>query len=505
MVECLLAKEDVASSSLVSRSIKKIRKPLRLFFVSGVYVMKQMQKYLYFALLALFFLLGLTLRAKLYIASNVFSDDECRLVLSILNKNIWESFLFLGSAQSAPPLFIFCTKMITAFFGFSEHAAKFIPFVSSVAAIYFFYKCCTQYFKKNYTRLAAVFIFAICQPLIAFSSIFKQYSTDVLIACICLYYFPKIKEFDRKKLIITGVGICILPFISLPSLFFIGAFLLKNFKNTFKLLLPLAATMILYYFFNLAPAKLDLDTHFPNYWNDGFFGFSFSDFLRFLVLNIKFYFVPNTFSLPAIILFIWGICLFIREKCSYILLSLLLVFMAAFMHIYPLSGRVGLYFIPVMIIFMLKPLETGKWIAVAVVLVFFSFCKYDLNYMKNITTFDYFVSCSPKNLLEVIKDKFNPKKDIVLCNSASTPSYLFYSNKLGFYTDNIFEMPLTSTEKEAVFHYLNGLQNGKGYWFYLVKDYNNFRLYPQIFEWLKGENVKYSFNERDSYLFYVEK
>ena len=66
---------------------------------------------------------------------------------------------------------------------------------------------------------------------------------------------------------------------------------------------------------------------------------------------------------------------------------------------YPLSGRVGLYFIPVMIIFMLKPLETGKWIAVAVVLVFFSFCKYDLNYMKNITTFDYFVSCSPKNLL----------------------------------------------------------------------------------------------------------
>ena len=81
MVECLLAKEDVASSSLVSRSIKKIKKPLRLFFVSGVYVMKQMQKYLYFALLALFFLLGLTLRAKLYIASNVFSDDECRLVV----------------------------------------------------------------------------------------------------------------------------------------------------------------------------------------------------------------------------------------------------------------------------------------------------------------------------------------------------------------------------------------------------------------------------------------
>ena len=54
--------------------------------------MKQMQKYLYFALLALFFLLGLTLRAKLFIANNVFSDDECRLVLSMLDKNLWDSF-----------------------------------------------------------------------------------------------------------------------------------------------------------------------------------------------------------------------------------------------------------------------------------------------------------------------------------------------------------------------------------------------------------------------------
>ena len=108
-------------------------------------------------------------------------------------------------------------------------------------------------------------------------------------------------------------------------------------------------------------------------------------------------------------------------------------------------------------------------------------------------------------LIEIIKDKFNPDKDIVLCNSASTPSYLFYSNKLGFYTDNIFEMPITSPDKETVFNYLNGLENGRGYWFYLIKDYNNFKLYPQIFDWLKGENVKYSFNERESYLFYVER
>lgn len=476
-----------------------------------------MQKYLYFTLLILFFLLGLTLRTKLYIASDVFSDDECRLALSMQGKNIWELFLPLGDAQSSPPLFICCTKMITAVFGFCEHTAKFIPFVSSVAAIYFFYKCCTQYFKKNYTRLAAVFIFAICQPLIAFSSIFKQYSTDVLISCLCLYYLPQldIKKLHRKSFVLLCLVFCILPFISLTSLFFIGAFLIRNIVENFKnrtfwlrlsiFVVPFAVITGLYYFYNLAPSKADLYAYFPNYWDDGFFNFSLKDFIKFLVLNIKFYFVPNTFSLLAIILFIWGICLFIRKKCSYILLSLLLVFMAAFMHIYPLSGRVGLYFIPVMIIFMLKPLEAGKWIVAAIVLVFFSFCKYDLNYMKNITTFDYFVSCSPKNLLEIIKDEFNPKKDIVLCNSASTPSYLFYSNKLAFNTTNVYEIPIYSSNKHAVFQYLNGLENGYGYWIYLIKDYNNSKIYPYIFEWLNKANVVYSYKERNSYLFYIEK
>lgn len=116
----------------------KNKKAVKAFFCIGGLCDEADAEIFIFCFIGSVFLLGLTLRAKLYIASNVFSDDECRLVLSILNKNIWESFLFLGSAQSAPPLFIFCTKMITAVFGFSEHAAKFIPFVSSVAAIYFF-------------------------------------------------------------------------------------------------------------------------------------------------------------------------------------------------------------------------------------------------------------------------------------------------------------------------------------------------------------------------------
>lgn len=480
---------------------------------------KKIQKQSYLLLTILLIFIGVFLRTKLYITNNVFSDDECRLLLSLADKNLLQSCLFLGSAQSAPPVFVFCTKLVTYVFGFREYVVKFIPFISSILSVYFFFKCCTLYLKNRYAQLIALFIFSICQPLIAFSSIFKQYSTDVLLACICLYYLPQIqiKDLSRKKLAFLSLILCVLPLISLPALFFIGAFWIKNISFNLKdknfwyrftiQFLPFLTVTCIYWFFNLAPAKVDLYNYFPNYWDDGFFNLSFSDFIRFLVLNIKFYFVPNTFTLPAVILLFWGIYQMFKEKSEYILSTVFLVLLASLMHIYPLSGRVGLYFIPVIILLILKPLDSkNKFLQItALLLIILSFGRYNLNYYKNIIRLDYFVSCSPEKPLRIIKEQFNPSKDIILCNSASTPSYLFYSNKIGFAADNIYEIPVTSADEKTIFQYLEGLKNNQGYWFYLIKDYNNFKLYPSIFKWLKNQNVKYSFNERNSYLFYVEK
>ena len=482
--------------------------------------MEKYKKILYTSGFILILVFGIFLRTKLYIINDVFSDDECRLALSLMNKTLFDSLFFLGNAQSAPPVFVFFSKIIFYITGYKELAAKFIPYAASIASVFLFYKVCGLYLKKTYSAIIALFLFVICQPLISFSSIFKQYSTDVFISVLCLYLLPqiKIKELSIRKFAGLTAGLILLPLISLPSLFFIGAFFIQNLAENFKdkefykrfafLVLPFILTMAGYYILNLAPAQADMEKYFPNYWTDGFWKLSLPDLIRLLVINIKFYFIPNDLTLPAIILLVWGICISLREKKSeynFILWILVLVLFASLCNLYPLSGRVGLYFIPVILIFILKPLDSKKTAAaiLAFLLVSAGFCRYNFQYLKNISGGEYFIIYSPKLLMQKMTERFKPQ-DIIICNSASTPSYMFYSSIMDFYPENVYEMSLSSIDKEGVLQYLNGLEKGRKYWFYLVKDYNQAKIFSFIFEWLEGKNVLYKFSHRDSYLFYAE-
>ena len=483
--------------------------------------MEKYKKISYCLLVSFIFVTGILLRTGLYIANDVFSDDECRLALSLMDKNLIQSLFFLGNAQSAPPIFILFSKIIFYFTGYIEAAAKFIPYIAGIGALFLFYRICRLYFDRACIGIAGLFIFAVCQPLIAFSTIFKQYSGDVFIACLCLYLLPKIRLMELNKRQFAGLvtGILLLPLISLPSLFFVGAFfiqnLIENIKNRgfYKKFFILAAFFVfftgLYYIFNLHPTQIDLEKYFPDYWTDGFWKFSLKDLIRLFVINIKFYFVPNDLTLGTIILFIWGAAVCIKEKrreYNFVLLALCLTLLASLLNIYPLSGRVGLYFIPVIMIFILKPLDARKSLPaiLALVLFFMSFCRYDLKYLKNICQKDYFLSYSPKILMHKAIEQYNPQKDIIICNSASTPSYIYYSSLLKFYPENVYEMSTGNNDRQSIYNYLNGLEKGKNYIFYLVKDYNQAKIFPYIFEWLEGKKVLYKFNDRDSYLIHLE-
>lgn len=486
------------------------------FFIRGL--MENFKKISYYFAISFLILLGIFLRTKLFIFNNIFSDDECRLALCLANKNLMQSLFFLGKAQSAPPLFIFFSKIILNISNNLETAAKFIPYISGIGAIFLFYKVCNCYFEKKISRILSLFIFSINQPLIVFSTIFKQYSTDVFIALLCIYFLFRIKveELSKRQLTYLSLSIIVLPLISLPSLFFIGAFFIKNllenfynkafYKNLIIVLLPFIISMIMYYIFNLAPAKVDLYKYFPNYWDDGFWNLSLKELTRLLVLNFKFYFVPNVLTLPALILFLWGAGICVKERKYNLIIVTILVLFTSLIELYPLSGRVGLYFIPIVILLTIKPLDSKKIIhtILAGLLIFTSFCKYDFKYLNDINKFEYFISYSPKTLTQQLVEKFNPESDIIICNSASSSSYLYYTGKQNFHTNNVYEMPMETKDRNFMFDYLNGLTKGQKYWFYLVKDYNKSKIFPFIFEWLDGKKVLYRYKDRNSYLIYVE-
>ena len=480
----------------------------------------------YYFVLIIVFVLGIFLRTKLYIINNVFEDDECRLAITMLDKNFWQMFLPLGDAQSAPPIFMLASKFLANISGYSEKALILIPFLAGIASIFLFYKICTDYFSRKLSVLISLFLFVINRQFITYAITFKQYSTDVFIGLLCLYFFPKINiaKLDIKKIILLSIMLIILPLISLPSVFFIGAFIVVNiinnlkdknfYKNLTAIFIPFVAIMILYYIFTLLPSKANMNSAFPGYWNDGFWKFSFADFIRIIVFNMRFDFMPNKTTMFPLILFLWGIieCGFDRGKNRNTSLLMLLIFLgvmiASLIQIYPFVGRVSIFFAPIFIITIIRPFDTSVfpkptyWITLLFIIL--SFYKYSPHYIYMYKDTSELVRYSPKNLMTELKKHFNPKEDIILINSASSASYLFYSSKQQLYSDNVYIMEMRHSDKKEALDYLNNLNKNQKYWLYLIKDYKRDPVFPFINEWLKDKKILYLKQERDSYLIYVQ-
>lgn len=484
-------------------------------------------KFWYYIILVLIFVLGILIRANLYFLTSVFEDDECRLAIALLEaKNYLALFLPLDAGQSAPPIFTICSKFLGDISGYSEKALTSIPFLSGIVSIFLFFKICNDYFSKKLSIFISLFLFAINQQFITYSVIFKQYSTDVFAGLLCLYFFPKINiaELDIKKNILLSIILIALPLISLPSVFFIGAFIIINIINNLKdkifykklvaIFIPFFITMLMYYIFTLIPSKANMDAVFPNYWDDGFWEFSFVDFIRIIGFNMRFYFIPNKATLFTLILFLWGMidCGFDKSKNRNSSLLMLFTFLgvltASLLHIYPFAGRVGIFIAPIFIIIIMRPFDFSDfpkpiyWITLLFIML--SFYKYSLAYILNYKDDTGIVSYSPKNVMMELKKQFNPDEDIILINSASSASYLFYSSKQRFYTDKTYIMDIKHAEREEALSYLDNLEKNQKYWFYLIKDYKMDPIFPFIEEWLKDKKVLYKKRERDSYLIYVQ-
>lgn len=465
-------------------------------------------------ILGFIFSFAILLRTIAFAYRSEFEDDECRLICAFTEKSWWEMFLCIGHAQSAPPIFLFIERLWGSIWKYNEYALKLIPYLSSIASLFVFYKLTEKYFQHQYTRLTGMLLFSVNQIIITFSSIAKQYSSDVLICLLCAYFLPEIDVFklDKKSLIKLAVVLIMLPLVSLPSLFFIGAFFIinikkENLKRLAVLSIPFLITMLLYYFFNLAPSKVSLDEYFPSYWDEGFI--NLHNWLSVLVINFKYAFKPNNFTLFELFLFGFGLVLFAKDRDTYGKFTLIvfgLVLLASVLKLYPYISRVSLYSYPLLILACTKPLDTFKaksWQFYLLVMVYLiSFYGYNHNCFRDFLYKETFISYAPKALMDDLIDKYNPDTDIVLSNSASTSSFLFYAGQAGFLPKKLEELPRTS---DKIIEYLDELPKGQNYWFYLVKDYIKNPVFETIMEWSFGENLIYGKQVSDSYLFVIKR
>ena len=147
--------------------------------------------------IAIIALIGLILRVFAFIDIPDLYGDEASLAFNLFDRSILEYFIPLNFGQAAPPLFLIFTKFFTLFIKNFEYSLRLIPFVSSILALFAFYFLSKKFFTKDISIAAAFTLFCLNIKLLAYSVVFKQYVSDVLIyILILLSYFYL--DFDKK-------------------------------------------------------------------------------------------------------------------------------------------------------------------------------------------------------------------------------------------------------------------------------------------------------------------
>jgi len=481
----------------------------------------------------LILLFGIFIRIKLYLVSDVFEDDECRLGLSMFGKNVWQMFLPLGPLSSTP-IFMFISKIIADISNYNEYALKFLPFVFSILSLGLFYKICNEYFSRKISTVISTYLFSVNLYAIYFSSIFKTYSLEIFISLLCLYYLPKINiaNLNTKQVIITAASIAILPLISLPSLFFIGLFFLVNIFENYKnktfykklgiICIPFLIIFATYYFVNLLPTKIMQMTGYSQLWQDVYS----IPLISGIVIILNSLLDPNNYVLCTFITIISSTVYVITTKQEhtkfnfYLYTILLSTFFVNYFHLYPTAiGRTAVYMLPVLIIVLVKLIDVlrVKSILFYIIVLFFVIGTYKyylpshLYQINDLTS--KFRNYAPKSLLLELKEKYNVKTDYIIAPDASLYSFCYYAERMNFehfsekkYLKHINLIPVRiqdNSPQDTVWEVYNNLDPQYNYWFYLIKEYAGSNERAYTIEWLEKQNILYKKQDKDSYLYYI--
>lgn len=454
---------------------------------------KFLKKHGYSILLGLIILLGVLLRLKGLLINPSMWHDECALGWNIKFKGYSDYFGLLRFMQMAPPFFMVMIKLFTKIFGISDMSLRILPFLIGSISIFAFYLLAGRLIKSKSVALWAVFFFAINQQLINYSYEFKPYSSDILFTIICLLFFINlnIEKLNLKKTCLYGILLSIIPWFSFASAFIIlGGMInlfLKNIKSNLKkkivLFMPLIISSLIY-------LKIYLINNYTKtgmvaYWHgrNAFLTVNPLFFFSTLIENIKLFFLPMPYIFLFLILFIWGVIIFCREKSAFIntsLISFLLLIIASLLHFYPFAYRLILFLVPMFLLIAIKPLDSilfGKKIKLFAVLILVFFTFY-----PQISQINYYIKMQQiikeredaREMVYFMSDSLK-KDDIIFVNNESDTEFNYYSSFSNI-KNRVIQEPYISNH----FDTLNSLKKGRYCWFYIISNNIN-----PIFNWLE--------------------
>jgi len=318
---------------------------------------------------------GIILRLRQYLANPSLWSDEAALALNIINRSFLGLLQPLQPFQVAPAGFLMVERLMVQVFGNSEYALRLFPFLCGVVSLFLFYKVTKHYINEK-AALIALGLFAVSDRLIYYSSEVKQYSSDVAITLLLLLLtiYIQSKRLSASRIVLFAFTGAIAIWFSHPAVFVLAGVgsvlilscLVKREWSRVGCLLVVYSVWILSftacYFVSIG--SLSHKEHLLSYWRGGFMPFSLTTFSDARWFVRRFFGIFEPIGLPlrgiAALTFLIGcISMFLKKKKEFFILisPMLFAFLAAAFHKYPFKGRLLLFIVPMLLLFIAEGAE----------------------------------------------------------------------------------------------------------------------------------------------------
>jgi hypothetical protein len=399
--------------------------------------------------------LGIILRLDQYLFNRSLWLDESFVVINVINRSWLELFQapLEYTGYITPPGFLLMAKLSITVFGNSDLILRLFPFISGILALILYYPMAKRYVSERAVPFALL-LFAISGSLIIYSSDFKQYSSDVLIAIVLYLLVDYIRRHSlnfSRLLLLTIVGI-IAVWFSHPSVFIlatIGIYLAfpyllnKEWKQVAKLTLVYMLWLVNFaiIFFFLVSVETVYDKWLHEFWviNGGFMPSPFSMegiqwlFTKFALILKNLASLGNI-QIAAVMVIIGFMTLLLNKKPVWFLFTMPIVIALclSFFQMYVFSDRLLLFILPVLYLMIAEGIAKIPTI-VAQILIVLSFIFFPI--YQNFIVKDNHVIEEIKPVLETVQGhRLNTDK--VYIYYWAEPAFRYYAKHYGFNYEN---------------------------------------------------------------------
>lgn len=122
---------------------------------------------------------GVAARIVRYLLCFPLWDDECFLMVNLIDRDYAGLMQPLDYHQVAPLLFLWVERAVVDVFGYNEYAMRLVSFLSGIASLFLFRHLAKRLLSGS-ALVAAVGLFAVAYPCVRYSAEAKQYGTDLL-------------------------------------------------------------------------------------------------------------------------------------------------------------------------------------------------------------------------------------------------------------------------------------------------------------------------------------